>query len=35
MEIENIDRIYLAKHIVPRAVLRLYYKKRYGIEPLS
>ena len=35
MEIENIDRIDLAKHIVPRAVLRLYYKKRYGIEPLS
>ena len=35
MGIENIDRIYLAKHMVPRPVLRLYYKKRYGIEPLS
>lgn len=32
LEVENIDRIFLAKHMVPRAVLNLYYKKRYGLE---
>jgi hypothetical protein len=35
MEVENIDRIYLARHLVPRPVVSLYYKKRYGVEPLS
>ena len=32
--VENIDRIYLAKHLMPRPVLRLYDKVRYGVEPL-
>ncbi len=35
MEVENIDRIYLVKHMIPRPAVRLYYKKRYGVEPLS
>jgi hypothetical protein len=35
MEIENIDRIYLIKRLIPRPAARLYYKKRYGVEPLA
>jgi hypothetical protein len=35
MEIENIDRIYLIKRLSPRPAARLYYKKRYGVEPLA
>ena len=32
LELENIDRVFLAKRMVPRAVLNLYYKKRYSID---
>ena len=35
MEVENIDRIFLATHLIPRPAVRLYYKKRYGVVPLS
>lgn len=35
MEVENIDRIYLAKRLIPRPAVRFYYKKRFGVEPLS
>lgn len=31
LEVENIDRIFLAKRLVPAPALRLYYKKRYGL----
>lgn len=34
LEVENIDRIWLIKRLIPGPVVRLYYRKRFGVEPL-
>lgn len=35
LQIEDINKIWLIKRLIPKSLLRLYYKNKFNVEPLS